>query len=273
MPGFSRAMQPAAGKPYVLMAGTATDVDAGLAQRMPGMLRSRFIVLTALIVAPWLTPLVYVETTVRIVAGALLGLHLLVALYVMRRPESRWSRRLAAVAVLADAVGCGVLLGAAVHVYGAGVPLAAVVLVMAFETGGWRLVRPAFAAVLCTAAATLWKGLGTPLILSPAFLFVSTLNVETRFAGAPAVAVKHPTLATILTVERAFGGELVESETLAFPTSLRVDTSFDGLPGVLTEDAVFVPALGLAILAICVGSGASLITAAPAAGPPAAAAG
>jgi len=237
----------------------AENGEAGLADRMPGMLRSRLVVLLALIVAPWVTPLVFVETTVRVVAAVLVCVHLAATWIVTHTRSSRWARRAAVSAVAGDALGTGIILGAPATLYGAGIPLAAVVLVLAFQTGHWKLILPTATIVVGAATVTLWRGLGTPLILTPAFLFATLLNVDSSFAGAPAVFTAPPALSSILTMDVAYGDERVEIAELVFPTSLQIDASFDGLPAMLTEDAVFLPALGLAIVAICVGSAASVV--------------
>jgi hypothetical protein len=234
----------------------------GLALRAPGTLRSRMVVLAALIATPWLTATVHIDAAVRCTAGGLLVLHLWGAWYVRHRADPLRGGVVAFAQMVADAVGCGVLIGAGDSLWGAGTPLAAVVLVIAFETARAPGMLAAAVVMLAVTAVTYWVNPGSPLILSPQPTFETTLGVDTTFGGAPAVDAVAKGLPTVLDPDPTFGGARVSPAGITFPTTLAVDTSFNGVSALAVPHGVFVFALGLALLSICVGSGASLISAA-----------
>jgi hypothetical protein len=232
---------------------------ARLAQLAPGLFRSRLVVLGAICAVPWITPLIYVESVVRLTAGVLLLGHIIssvIVRYARNRDRARW---VAAGELAVDGVGCGILVGAG-GLEGAGLPVAAVVLVMAFDTGRWRALWAAAALMVVVGVATASRTLGTPLIFRPSFPFPTALRVDPSFANTPTVVGGAVPVVTILDADGAYRGRPVDApQALSFPTTLRVDASFLGVSALGASNQLFVPAVGLAVLAICVGSGASLV--------------
>lgn len=201
----------------------------------PGMLLTRSIVMLTLIVAPWVTALVYVAPVVRVTTAALLLLHLVSTRFIVRNSQ-RPSMRLAFCGLLAiDALLSGVLLGTDPRLGGPAAPLSAVVLAMSFGAAGWFALLLCALATLVTAVTTAWCAVAGPLLLSMTLSFAPTLSLETFVAGAPA------------------------STALGVPTALSVETVFAGVPAIDRGATLFVPALAIALIALCVGSGASLL--------------
>jgi hypothetical protein len=252
-----------------MLQGPMTALDTGaarrygaawLAHRSAGMLRTRVAILLGLALAPWLTTAIYVEPVVRGVAVLLTILHAACALYLQTVPDDRRARSVARSEVAADALGCGILLGATGSIWGAALPLAVVALVLAREAGGSRLLLGASVVMLACAGATAWRGVGTTLVMAPRLVIPTMLGIETSFGnGRPAASISAP-LPTLLDVDETFAGEAATpAAPVAFASTLRVDTTFRGVSAFQEPERLFVPALGLATFAICIGSGASLI--------------
>lgn len=216
---------------------TAVGVDPASswhALMAPGMLLTRSIVTLTLIVVPWLSASIYVAAGVRAAAAAMLLLHVGSTRVIVRNRQ-----RLAANAfwgVLGiDAFASGLLLATAPQLRGPAVPLMLVVLAMSFEGGGgWGLLLCTLV-MSVTAAAAAWCEVAGPVIVSTALSFSPVLSVETFFAGGPT------------------------SGAPGLSTTLSVETLFAGVPVLDRGAPLFVPALALGLIALCVGGGVSLL--------------
>jgi hypothetical protein len=201
----------------------------------PGMLLTRSIVALALIVTPWLTALVYVAPVARNAAAGLLLLHVCGTRFLVRHRQRAAATLVFGGVLMADALCAGVLLGADLRLRGPATPIALVVVAMSFGVQEWS------GALLCTAvtgaaaAATAWSDRIGPLIAWTQPSFSPSLSVESFFAGAPV------------------------SVAPGLPTVLSVETLFAGVPAIDRSAPLYMPALAIALFALCVGSGASLL--------------
>ena len=225
----------------------------------PGMLATRSIILLTLIVTPSVSSYVAVDPRVRSVAAALLLAHAAGTLVSVRR-AGRLSMVACALLLACDGVLCGALVQGLPQMRGPGLPLVAVLLAIGFQTAGWGGACGCVVALIAGVAGAGWLGIAAPLILSPRLVFSTMLSVETLFAGAPAVATAMPALPTALLVEPSFAGALTATVPVYWPpTALGVETSFAGMPVVGSVAALFLPTLLVAVSALALGGGVSLL--------------
>jgi len=204
----------------------------------PGALLTLGLLALMLVAAPWLSGGVHVAARVRFVAAALLILHGVTASLVLRR-EGQWLAATAVVGLFAmDALGAGILLGADLRLTSPGVALCLAVLVMSLMAGG-ATVGTANLLVACAGIIAAQYGGLMPLVVSPAVSFPTTLSVEPSYANVPALASAGPAFATMLSVEPTYAGHMV----LSFGSSA----------------ALFLPALAVALVAMCLGLGVNLL--------------
>jgi hypothetical protein len=231
---------------------------AWLALTAPGLLVSRSCITLALLCAPLLTPIVYVEGTVRRAAAALLLAHLVTTGLALQYPGRSSSVALYALLGL-DALLCGALLGVHGTLLWAGVPLALLVLALGLEAAGPAAVVGCTLALALGAAASPWFGITRPLVFAPAVVFPTFLSVESSYAGAPVIATDAVSFPTVLSVEPTFGGApAAAGSEYAVPTVLTPETEFAGVSAVGSSTPLVVPAVLLVLGAITVGCAVSL---------------
>ena len=226
----------------------------------PGMLVTRSVVILALILAPSFTRLVCVDEPVRSVAVALLLAHIVTGALVVRCPWRRLAVAVAGAMLGVDALLSGVMLGAVTRMASPAIAVGVVVLAIGLQSGGWRAVCACVLGIGFGAAAAMWSEIGSPLVFSPAVSYSSALNVETSFAGTSAIGAGGWQFSTVLDVDTSFAGTAaLVPPAYHFTTRLDVDTSFAGGPAMGLPAPLFVPALLLACIALCVGNGVSLV--------------
>lgn len=200
---------------------------AWVALTAPGALVSCATLTLALLVVPRVTPLVVVAPVAQHVAALLLLLHAAVTGVLVLRPGGSLALLFVALLV-ADAVLCGVLLGAQRH--GPASLLTCAVLVISLEVGGGGAAAVcAIAAAVAALAAAGW-GSDAAVFVPAAMSFPTTLAVETSFAGAVVVA-----------------------PVTSLPTTLSVETWMGGVPAFASWEELFVPTLALVLAALCLG--------------------
>ncbi len=237
--------------------GQREAVAAWLALTAPGALLTCAVISGAVAMAPHLAPWVAVPEDVGRAAALLLVIHAAVTLAIVLKP-GRWRLALLFLGLLAvDAVLGGLLVGAQPH--GAAAGIAVAVLVMSFKVGGWLAASVSVVATGIGVAAAVWWGIGHGLLLQAAISCPTTLAVETSFPGSTVIAARAAAAPTALSVETFVGGAPARrSSVVSFPTVLSVDTQFAGAPAFASAEEVFVPALTVVLIALCLGLGASV---------------
>ncbi len=226
----------------------------------PGMLLSRGVVTLALILAPSFTLLVHIDKPVRSVAAALLLAHIVAGVFVVRCSCRRLAIAVAGAMLCLDAILSGVMVGAAAQANSPSVAIGVVVLAIGFQTGGWRALFACGVGIGLGVAAAVSSDIGTPLVFSPTASYSTALNVETSFAGTPAIDTAGWEFPTVLDVDTSFAGtSALVPPAYHFTTKLDVDTTFAGLPATGGSAPLFVPALVLACIALCLGTGVTLL--------------
>lgn len=226
----------------------------------PGILVSRIVVLSALIAAPWVTTVVYVEQPVRYAAAALLLAHLVAARLVVRRAGRSVATAATCIMLVIDAVLSGVLIGAACDMRSPAIPVGLVVLAIGFQAGGWRALLGSSIGIVAGIVVTAWSPLGTPLLFSPAASYATALRVDTSFAGSPAVAVAAPQFPSVLDPDTSYAGTPgLSPPAYIFATDLSVDTTYAGVPSAAYGAPPMLPVFALAFVAVWVGGAVSLL--------------
>lgn len=235
---------------------------AWLALTAPGSVLARCLFTLALLILPTVSAMFYVATAIRIAAGMLLLVQISTTVVVVRRP-AYWPAALAwLVGLLADAVLCGILIGADPQWSGPGVALVPIILAISFAAQGGGAMLRACAALGLGAAIAFASGMGPSVLLlssvPPAQRTV--LSVETHFVGHHATGAPREAFTSQLSVETSFAGRSVQwSVPPAFPISLEVETSFAGVPVFGSSAALFLPVLAVFFVALCVGTFINLL--------------
>jgi len=240
----------------------AAALGAWLGVTAPGMLITRGLVLGGMIVIPRWTSSVYVAPRTQLIAAVLLALHATGAVLLMRNAVSLRLRVVVGIAgCAADAVACGLIIGADGQLRGPGGALAAVVVGLNVAARGWRgLVLSALA--LTAGAATAIQGSISPVVAAvPRLSFATILSVDIAYYGAPAVRAASMPTTTTLSVETAFPGAPRQSaEPASFPTTLSVETALGGSAAPANvRSALFLPVLAGGMAALCVGAACNLM--------------
>jgi hypothetical protein len=234
--------------------GTAT----WLAAVAPGIFLTCSLVLLALILAPWVISAVYVAAAARAVAAGMLLVHIAATVLTLSRSGLRSVALLLAL-LAADALLAGTVIAADTSLLGPGAAIALLVLMLGFEAAGWMgaLGGVAFVAIGIGGASFTAGG---PLLLMSHWSFPTALSVETSFAGVSAGPTAAPVFPTALSVETFFAGvPVARAPADGFPTALMIETSFAGAPTSGSSGALFVPALGIVLTALCVGGAVNLL--------------
>jgi hypothetical protein len=239
------------------MSGRREAVAAWLTLTAPGALVTCAVMTVALIAVPQLTPWVSVGAGVRRVAAVLLLIHAAVTLAIVLKP-GHWPLALLFLGLLAlDALLGGLLIGAQPHA--AAALIAVAVLVISLEVGGWLAASLSVVATGVGAAAAVWWEIGSGLLLQAAVSFPTMLAVETSFAGRAALAAPAAAVPTVLTVETLVAGvPAVDSPAMPLGTVLSVETRYADAPAFASAEEVFVAALAIALVALCLGLGTSV---------------
>jgi hypothetical protein len=195
----------------------------------PGALVAAAIIALALLAANVCTPLIVVAPAVCRAAAVLLFLHGMITLALALWPDRCVVASLFLGLLMADAFLCGLTVNGDWR--GPAPLLVLAVIVMSLEAGGWLAVAASTVAAGAGALAAAWCGVGATVLMPTPRWFPTTMAVETSFAG-----------------------DLVMTVPVApFPTMLSVETSIAGLPAFNTAEELFLPTLGLVLVALCLG--------------------
>jgi hypothetical protein len=211
-------------------------VASWLALTAPGFLFAQATLALVLVLTPWLTAFVYVAPSVQVVAAALLLVHCVSAVAMTANPR-HWPLTVVAFMLLVlDAVLCGFLIAGSAHPRGAAAPVAIVALVVSLGAGGWLAALVSMMGTVVGVAVGAWMHIAAPLLACPALSFSTRLSIETSYAGVPATV-----------------------PTVSFPSTLSIETLLAGVPFEASTTPLFMPALTIALAAVCVGLGVNLV--------------
>jgi hypothetical protein len=205
----------------------------------PGALLTCSLLAITLIAAPWLTRLAHVAPVVRLLALALLPVHLATAVLVLQRGKL-WPPMLALALLVLDAFGAGILLGADFQLRSPALAIVFVVLLMNLMAGGWLAALDGAIAIGFGTSGAMLAGASGLVAQSPTVWLPKTvLDPELVFAGVPALGLSAPPL----------------------PTTLHVEPYFAGVSAVTSTSQLFIPACAIALFAVCMGTGVTLLRA------------
>jgi len=215
--------------------------DAGMSWLVltaPGILLTQAVLALALIAGPWFVEALDVAPGVRLSVGALLVVHCVTTLLVLRRGGQRPVAALFLAMLVVDALGAGVVLGADWQLRSPAISICMVVVAVSLMAAGWAA---ALASVVATAAGVgvaMHAGIAAPLVRAATLWFNTTLAVETSFANTPVLAMP----------------------VVSFPTTLSVETLYAGqsVLGVGPSAPLFLPALVIAFVAVGFGAGVNV---------------
>lgn len=233
--------------------GASSSSDRGaalaawLALTAPGALVTCAVITLALVGAHRYMPWIVISPAVRQAAVALLIVHVVVTIAVVLWPGRWWTAFLFLGLLAADALLCGMLVGAEGR--GPAALLAFGVLVISLEVGGWLGAALSVVAVSSGAVAAIWWGIGCPLVLPAALSFPTALAVETSFAGGAMLSAPVASFPTTLSVETS----IVGVPGVTFPTGLSVETWMAGMPAFASPGELFIPVLSVVLAALCLG--------------------
>jgi hypothetical protein len=220
---------------------------AWLALTAPGALVTCAIVTLALLVVPTLTPLVVVPRGVQLGAAGLLLAHAGVTVLLDLRPGRTWEAVVFLSLLGLEALLCGMLLAGPQD--GLTPLLACAILVMSLEVGGWLTAGLSVAASVLGALAATWWGISVALVMPVAASLPTTLAVETSFAGAAVIMAPPVAFSSAINVNAAPAA----APAATFSTQLSVETWMAGGPAFASPQELFVPALALVLVALCLG--------------------
>lgn len=232
---------------------------AWLTLTAPGLLLTCGIVALALSIAPALTTAVFVAPVVRTAAVVLLLLHVVSTVLMVWRSR-RWPKAILLGLLGIDALLCGVLAGAERQLLGPAVALVVAGLAVSLAAGGGRALLCGAVVAGIGAGMAILSGTPAPVAFLPRLAFHTALSVEAGFAGVPAVDPTLPSFATTLRVETSFAGaSAIDAAVVSLPTRLSVETAFGVVPARAWSLPLFMPALAVTLVAVCIGAAASLL--------------
>lgn len=232
-------------------------VAAWLALTAPGILVTRALVVLSLLASPWLTGAVYVAPTVSRLAAALLIAQVAATLLVSTRHPSGLTAAVWFAGFVVEALLSGVLLGGELHGAGAGAIAAVVVLAIGVAAAGWPALVIGALCVVGASTAGARLGVAAPVLWVPGLPFSTHLSVETGLAGA--AATPPWSFPTRLSVETLYAGSPAITGTPGFALTLDVETWYAGAPAVDANSGLLLPALAIALIAICAGMAVNLL--------------